>query len=85
MEAAKFVPAEVTIKAGSTVLWENNDSYAHDVAGQGKAWNSTGGSGGMPEDATFAKRFDQPGTYPYYCTLHSSGPGKGMAGVVIVK
>lgn len=80
----KFAPAEVTIKVGSTVRWTNHDSTEHDVTGRDKAWQSDGGDGGMPADGVYSKTFDTAGTFDYYCTVHSSGPGVGMSGKIVV-
>lgn len=85
LQTSKFVPQEITVKAGSTIRWENKDSYAHDVTDKDKTWNSTGGSGGMMKGAVFTKGFTTPGTFDYYCTLHSSGPNVGMWGRIIVQ
>lgn len=80
----KFDPMEVTIAAGSTVRWKNVGAMDHDVTGEGKAWQSPGGSGGVKANGTFEKMFDAKGTFKYYCTLHSGGPGGGMWGTVSV-
>lgn len=84
MKNLKFDPMEVTIKVGSTVQWMNNDSMSHDVTGENMAWQSTGGAGGMKPHDVFNKTFDAAGTYKFYCTLHSGGPGNGMSGTVTV-
>ncbi|MBI2078684.1 MAG: cupredoxin domain-containing protein [Euryarchaeota archaeon] len=81
----RFEPSELTVKAGTAVEWANQDSMPHDVTGKDKAWQSTGGAGGLAKGATFSKTFDVPGVYEYYCMLHSSGPGNGMSGKIIVQ
>ncbi|WP_280680549.1 cupredoxin family copper-binding protein [Kitasatospora sp. MAA19] len=64
-----FSPATLTVKAGTTVTWTNTDSDAHTVT-------SKQGSGGPLQSAalatndTYSYTFTQPGTYPYYCTIH---------------
>ncbi len=77
----RFSPATVTIPAGGTVVWKFEGSLPHSTtseAGSPKAWDS----GILGPGATYAVKFDQPGTYPYYCTPHRS---MGMKGVVIVQ
>ena len=80
-----FSPKELTIPAGTTVKWVNKEEMPHDVTGKEKAWQSTGGMGAMKMGMSYSKTFTEPGTYEYYCTLHSSGPGNGMSGKIIVQ
>jgi plastocyanin len=70
----EFSPPAVEVPAGTTVTWKFEDGpIPHDVAGDG--WSS-----GEPQrSGTFTHTFDQPGAYPYRCTLHS-----GMDGRVVV-
>ena len=82
MSNIQFDPAEVTIKAGETVTWTNEEGVPHDVdktSGPGPQFSS-GPEGGMMEGDTFAQTFDQPGTYEYVCRVHAPG----MAGTVEV-
>jgi plastocyanin len=51
----------VTVNVGDTVVWENYDSTAHTVSGNGLD------SGTMNEGDTWEYRFIEPGTYTYYC------------------
>jgi plastocyanin len=76
VEQATFGPATVTIRAGTTVTWVNNDGDLHTVT-------STQGlfaSPGLDHGDTFAYRFTAPGTYPYFCALHPH-----MKGTIIVQ
>jgi plastocyanin len=76
MQSIAFSPQTVTIKAGGTVTWTNQDSVEHDVtAADGSFKSSTMSNGG-----TFSHTFAQAGTYEYSCTLHP-----GMTGTVIVQ
>lgn len=84
MKDVEFSPREITVKAGTTVTWVNQDSMPHDVTAKDHSWESTGGPGKMGKSASFSRTFAAPGTYEYYCTLHSGGPGNGMWGKVIV-
>jgi plastocyanin len=77
MEGIKFNPASVTVKAGDTVTWTNNDSVGHDVTGDNF---KSGDSGGLQNGDTFAQTFDKKGTFDYVCTVHP-----GMEGSVTVK
>jgi plastocyanin len=35
-------------------------------------------------DAEYSYEFDQPGTYPYYCSIHGTATGVGMVGTIEV-
>jgi plastocyanin len=71
-----FVPQILTINAGDTVVWTNNDSTAHTVTADAGAFNSpTIGNGG-----SFSFTFNTAGTYRYHCSIHPS-----MTGQVVVK
>lgn len=61
-----YEPAEVTIKAGESVTWTNEDSVRHNAASDENAFEGPLLSKG--ESYTFT--FDAPGTYPYHCTPH---------------
>ena len=74
----KFVPASISVAAGSTVTWTNDDHFTHSVQFLG---------GVLPGDplvmdpgqaVTFT--FDTPGTYAYQCHLHP----QNMTGSVTV-
>jgi plastocyanin len=70
----KFTPPAIQVAAGTTVTWAFEDGLVpHDVTGDG--WRS----GDPQRKGTFAHTFDQPGTYPYRCTVHD-----GMNGRVVV-
>jgi plastocyanin len=82
MQNIQFDPSDVTIKAGETVTWTNEEAVAHDVdktSGPGPQFSS-GPEGGMMEGDTFAQTFDRPGTYEYVCRVHAPG----MAGTIEV-
>jgi amicyanin len=82
MEDTSFKPTELSVKAGATVTWTNEDSVGHDVKSTGGPGGkySSGAAGGLAKGDTFKHRFAKPGTYDYVCTVHPN-----MAGYVIVK
>jgi plastocyanin len=82
MENIQFVPKDVTVKAGETITFTNNEAVAHDVhktSGPGADFAS-GPTGGMQEGDTFKLTLDQPGEYDYVCDVHAPG----MAGTITV-
>jgi plastocyanin len=66
-----YDPANVTIKAGGSVTWTNQDSVTHDVT----ADNGEFKSGSLANGATFSFTFAKAGTYPYHCGIHPTMKG----------
>jgi plastocyanin len=63
-----FAPASLSVTAGTTVTWTNQDSDAHTVTSAG-----TGGplgSKALNTGDTFRFTFTKAGTYRYLCTIH---------------
>jgi predicted secreted protein with PEFG-CTERM motif len=77
-----YIPSEVTIDAGSEVVWSNDDSASHTVtsgdpkAGQDGTFNSDLFLSGK----TFSHIFEEEGEFPYFCMVHP-----WMMGTVIVQ
>jgi amicyanin len=70
-----FSPATITVKAGSTVVWTNNDAIQHDVTFDGGGIASSV----LNHSDTFSHTFPTAGTYHYICSIHPF-----MHGTVIV-
>jgi plastocyanin/glucose/arabinose dehydrogenase len=79
MQNIAFVPQNITVAAGTTVTWTNNDTIQHTVTWDDRSVDS----GLLSQGDTFSIKFDQPGTYGYFCIPHGS-PGAGMFGTVTV-
>lgn len=74
MKNTLFVPMDVTVKAGGTVTWKNDDSFAHTVtkgSGPGPQFDSKQVDGG----GTFEQKFAKPGKIDYLCTIHPTQTG----------
>src|SRR5919205_2755538 len=78
-----YDPSPLTVKAGASVTWTNNDSSIHTVTSGlpengdvGTLFDSSLINPGM----TFVHVFDKQGTFDYSCTLHPF-----MHGQIIVK
>lgn len=67
----KFVPAEVNIKAGETIVWTNEDSAPHTVESADGVLKSDELSKGDKYSYTFTK----PGKHDYICGIHPSMKG----------
>jgi plastocyanin len=61
-----FVPQVVTVKAGTTVHWTNNDTEAHTATSDTGAFSSPV----LQPGAGYSFTFTKPGTYSYHCTIH---------------
>lgn len=62
-----FEPAQITVKAGQRVSWQNDDGAPHGLVFK------DGGAGIdlLLPGKSFARTFDKPGTYDYVCSVHS--------------
>ncbi len=63
-----FDPPELSVAVGTTVTWTNEDDTTHTVT-------ATGGgpiaSPDLDQGDTYSVTFDQTGTYPYICSIHT--------------
>src|SRR5919109_1242510 len=93
MQNIQFEPARLVVPAGTTVVWTNHDPFQHTVSAVDPAQWGTAGSDDEPtewldEGASWSFRFDERGTYVYYCLPHASksddGTYRGMVGTVVV-
>jgi plastocyanin len=67
-----FGPQTLTIPAGATVTWTNRDDIPHTAVSSDGVFKSKA----IDTDEKFSHTFTNPGTYPYYCTLHPKMTGK---------
>jgi plastocyanin len=70
----KFVPAAITVKAGSTVTWTNDDNFTHSVQLDGAQPLV------MKPGTQVSQTFDTAGTFHYICSFHP----QNMQGTVVV-
>jgi plastocyanin len=76
-----YVSNNITVPMGTTVTWVNKDSGPRHSATAADGSFDTG-LFDAGEESTLT--FDTPGTYVYYCTLHGSPDGSGMAATITV-
>jgi plastocyanin len=74
----RFTPKELTVPIGATVTWVNDDDVPHTATS--KSDPPAFDSKALDTDQTFSFKFTRPGTYKYFCKLHTH-----MTGTVIVK
>ena len=67
-----WLPAEISVGVGDTVIWSNTDTAAHTVT----SGSPTDGPDGIFDSslfiagATFEVTFDDSGSYDYFCMVH---------------
>ena len=71
-----FDPPQVTVKAGTTVVWTNEDDIPHTVTSSTQAFKSQV----LDTDQKYSFTFATPGTYKYFCALHPH-----MTGTIVVE
>lgn len=71
-----FVPETMTVAAGQSVLFVQDDQTPHTVTASDKSFDS----GNLDQRATWAHAFAKPGTYAYICAYHPN-----MKGTIVVK
>jgi plastocyanin len=71
-----FGPQTVTVAAGTTITWINDDDLPHTVTAVDKSFRSKALDTGDKVSFSFAK----PGEYAYFCSIHPM-----MTGKVVVK
>lgn len=71
MQSITFEPNSLSVKAGDTVTWTNEESVGHDVTADDGSFKS-GPPGGMKQGDSFEHKFDEAGSFSYKCTVHSN-------------
>ncbi len=71
-----FMPATLTVNAGTEVSWINKDDEPHTVVSDTGLFRS----GALDTDESFSFKFDKPGIYRFTCSIHPR-----MVGTIIVK
>ena len=66
MRALQFTPSRVRVRAGSAVIWKNDDQVAHTVTAEDGSWTSPL----IDPGKSYRHVFDTPGTYNIICTPH---------------
>jgi plastocyanin len=71
-----FSPAMSAVPAGTTITWTNHDDVPHTVVSTEQKFKSPV----LDTDGQFSHRFDAPGTYPYFCSIHPKMTGRIVVG-----
>lgn len=67
-----FLPLNLEIIRGTTVTWQNQDDIGHTVQSQDASGHLIPlfNSALLKTGDTFSYKFDKPGVYHYFCTIH---------------
>lgn len=90
LASSVFEPKDITIKVGKTVTW-NFVSILHNAQADDGSFNSHPDCASTAQDKCsqvgqeFTFTFKTAGTFPYFCVIHGTKGGVGMAGKVIVE
>ena len=71
-----FAPATASVPAGTTITWTNRDDVPHNIVSVEQKFKSPV----LDTNERFAHRFDEPGTYRYFCSLHPRMTGRIVVG-----
>ena len=71
-----FAPTSLTVKAGATVTWSNQDQEPHTIVSESGLFRSAA----LDTNDSFSYKFTTPGTYRYLCTIHPR-----MMGTIVVE
>jgi plastocyanin len=71
-----FNPQQLTVKAGTTVIWTNKDDIPHAVAAVDRSFRSKT----LDTGDSYTVTFTVPGTFKYFCSLHPH-----MTGTIVVE
>jgi plastocyanin len=86
----EFRPPEVTIVAGTEVVWTSTGAAPHSVTADDGSFDShpectgTDPSKCLGTGQAFRHTFATPGRFPYHCHVHGDAGGAGMSGILVV-
>jgi Icc protein len=71
-----FAPATASVPVGSTITWTNRDDVPHNIVSTEQKFKSPV----LDTDEQFSHRFDAPGSYKYFCSIHPKMTGRIVVG-----
>jgi plastocyanin len=76
MDNFSFTPSKTSVPLGSTVTWTNHDDVPHTVVSTDRKFKSPV----LDTDGQFTYRFDEAGSYKYFCSIHPRMTGEIVVG-----
>jgi LPXTG-motif cell wall-anchored protein len=89
----RYAPATIEVIEGDTVRWTQSGSNPHTVTASDGSFDShpdcnnfadAAAGNCMAQGDTYEQTFTETGEVDYYCKLHGTSGGAGMAGTVVV-
>jgi plastocyanin len=71
-----FAPEAAAVPVGTTVTWTNRDEVPHNIVSTDRQFKSPV----LDTDEQFSYRFERPGAYRYFCSLHPKMTGRVVVG-----
>jgi Icc protein len=71
-----FAPATTSVPVGATITWTNRDDVPHNIVSTEQKFKSPV----LDTDERFSHRFDAPGSYKYFCSIHPMMTGRIVVG-----
>ena len=71
IEEMQFKPAELTVKAGDSIVWVNKDMFPHTATSKAKSFDSQQ----IEPGKSWTYRAVKKGAGPYICSLHPTMQG----------
>lgn len=72
IKGLQFVPADVVVAPGDTVVWVNQDLVPHTVTARDGSWDSHG----LVENATWEMHVTDSSAREYFCQYHPTMHGR---------
>ena len=80
MQNFEYVERDLSVPAGTSVTWLNQDGAPHNVTFVDGSFETDNFFAGESAEFTFS----EPGSFVIYCTLHGGSDGSGMASTITV-
>jgi plastocyanin len=80
----EYTPDVARVAVGQPVVWVNIGENEHDIIPVTPVAGFGIGLDEWVKDSSYTFSFDEPGSYAYYCSIHGTRSGRGMAGTVEV-
>ncbi len=66
-----YTPAKISARVGDTIVWINNDVFAHTATARDKSWDVN-----IPPKKTGTYSVTKAGSIEYYCRYHPNMVGQ---------
>jgi len=71
MKNLEISPAQITAKVGDTIVWDNQDVFAHTATATGKSFDVM-----LPPKKSGSLKVTKVGTFDYFCKFHPNMKAK---------